>query len=636
MKILLIEDDDAIITLLTRSLSDQHHIVDAVKDGEMGWTYASTFDYGAIMLDIMLPKLDGISLCKKLRGAGYTTPILLLTAQDNATAKVQGLDAGADDYVVKPFDIVELTARVRALLRRSSINPLPLLSWGDLMLNPSSCEVSYNQQPLTLTTKEYDLLELFLRNSYRVFSNDEIIDRLWSSDDYPAEATVRSHLRRLRHKLQAAGAPHDFIGTMHGRGYYLTAANNSLDATPRHLVGAIHELPLPDDCDLDNSQLIHSPQQQSAYLTFLQDTWITTKPQCLANLAEIEMIVDRLSLGTCNYSEQKQAHQQAHKLIGTLGVFALTAAMKIARQIEILLNRSTILAPRDVSSLKTYLVELAQAIATTAPRQQIDLPQPDLPVLLLVDLDPALNQALTAIAANCSYQTISLASIEAADRYLFNTSDRPPAAILVNFRVPQTTISLIQNVRLRFPERLVFVLSEQDNLKDRLAVIRNGGKFICTSKLNPEQIFTAATLLLAPISTTPKVMVVDDDLDWLRTVPNLLQPWGLKITTLADPQQFWDVLQSVQPDAIVLDIQMPEINGLELCQVLRSDPQWQRLPILFLSVSNDPLSQQEAFKVGADDYLCKPMIGSELAQRIRHRLARLQSLSPDQATTSVA
>jgi DNA-binding response OmpR family regulator/HPt (histidine-containing phosphotransfer) domain-containing protein len=366
MKILLIEDDDAIVTLLTRSLSDQHHIVDAVKDGEMGWTYASTFDYGAIVLDIMLPKLDGISLCKKLRDAGCTTPILLLTAQDNATAKVQGLDAGADDYVVKPFDITELTARVRALLRRSSTNPLPLLIWGDLMLNPSSCEVSYNQQPLTLTTKEYDLLELFLRDSYRVFSNDEIIDRLWSSDDYPAEATVRSHLRRLRHKLQAAGAPSDFIGTMHGRGYYLTSVQNALDPTPHnHLVGAIHELPLPDDLPS-----IHSSQQQAAYLAFLQDTWVTTKPQCLASLAELEMIVDQLLLDQCSEKEQQQAHQKAHKLVGTLGVFALTTAMKIARQIEILLNRSTILSPQAALPLKTYIVELRQAIATTVPSQQ--------------------------------------------------------------------------------------------------------------------------------------------------------------------------------------------------------------------------------------------------------------------------
>ncbi len=624
MKILLIEDDDALIAILTRSLSSQHHIVDAVKDGEMGWTYASTFDYDAIVLDIMLPKLDGISLCQKLRGAGYTTPILLLTAQDNTTAKVQGLDAGADDYVVKPFDIAELTARVRALLRRGSTNPLPLLSWGDLMLNPSSCEVTYNGQSLTLTTKEYDLLELFLRDSYRVFSNDEIIDRLWSSDDFPAEATVRSHLRRLRHKLQAAGAPQDFIGTIHGRGYYLTSAQNSLDSTPRHLVGTIHELPLPDDCNNDNSQPIHSHRQQSDYLAFLQETWVTTKPQCLENLAEIVTIVDRLLLGHCTYSLQQQAHQKAHKLVGTLGVFSLTSAMEITRQIERLLNRSILLSPTEALPLQTYAIELERELATTFPSQKTDIPNPDLPLLLLIDLDPSLNRSLTEIAENRGYHPISLSSIEAADRYLFSGSDpNPPALILVNFRGSSSTLGFIHNVHLRLPDRAILVLSDRDELIDRLAVVRHGGKFVCTTNLTTSQIFTAATSLL-PNTTTPKVMVVDDDLDWLRTVPKLLQPWGLKITTLADPQQFWNVLQSVQPDALVLDVQMPEINGLELCQVLRSDPQWQRLPILFLSASKDSISQQEAFKVGADDYLCKPMMGGEIAQRIRHRLARLQ------------
>jgi DNA-binding response OmpR family regulator len=610
MKILLIEDDDALIALLTRSLSSQHHIVDAVKDGEMGWTYASTFDYDTIVLDIMLPKLDGISLCKKLRTAGYMTPILLLTSQDNTTAKVQGLDAGADDYVVKPFDIAELTARVRALLRRGSTNPLPLLSWGDLLLNPTSCEVSYNGQSLTLTTKEHDLLELFLRDSYHVFSNDEIIDKLWSSDDFPAEATVRSHLRRLRQKLQAVGAPHNFIGTIHGRGYYLTSPQNSHQSLihSHHLVEAIH-----------------SEQQQAEYLAFLQKTWVQTKPQCLESLTEIAAIVDRLLLGNCTYPEQQQAHQKAHKLVGTLGVFSLTSAMDIARQMERLLNRSILLSPDEALPLQIDISELFSDIEVNLPSQKTDIPPPDLPLLLLIGLNSGLTRSLIEIAKNSGYRSISLSTIEAADRYLFSGSNPAlPTLILVNLRDSSSTLGFIQNVHLRLPDRAILGLSDRDELIDRLAVVRHGGKFLHTTNLTTEQIFTAAISVLPATNTTLKVMVVDDDLDWLRTVPKLLQPWGLKITTLADPQQFWNILQSVQPDAVVLDIKMPEINGLELCQVLRSDPQWQRLPILFLSASTDSIDQQEAFKVGADDYLCKPMMGGELAQRIRHRLARLQ------------
>jgi PleD family two-component response regulator len=122
-----------------------------------------------------------------------------------------------------------------------------------------------------------------------------------------------------------------------------------------------------------------------------------------------------------------------------------------------------------------------------------------------------------------------------------------------------------------------------------------------------------------------KVMIVDDDVDCLRSLPKLLKPWGFKVTTLADPQDFWTVLQSVLPDVLVLDVNMPEINGFELCQALRSSLDWQRLPVLFLSVMTDINTQNLAFSVGADDYLCKPIVGIDLASRIHNRLQRVKA-----------
>jgi DNA-binding response OmpR family regulator/HPt (histidine-containing phosphotransfer) domain-containing protein len=634
MKILLIEDDDASIAILTRSLNAQHHIVDAVKDGEMGWTYASTFDYHAIVLDIMLPKLDGISLCKKLRSAGYTTPILLLTGQDNTTAKVQGLDAGADDYMVKPFEIAELIARVRALLRRGSTNPLPLLSWGNLLLDPSTCEVTYNRQPLTLTTKEYDLLELFLRDSYRVFSSEEIIDRLWSSDEYPAEATVRSHLRRLRHKLQSAGAPTDTIETMHGRGYHLKSFQSQvIRAGDRHSEG------LGDENYQENvdSQSIQAHQQQQ-YLAFLQETWVTTKPQIQERLTALQTIADRLVASGRNYPAQQQAHQIAHKLVGTLGVFGMTSAMAIAREIETMLDRGNLLTPAQSAQLPILTAKLVREIESTAPS---DLPPPadsatdrsNLPLLLMVGLDPTVARSLKTIAQQRSCRTVRVETIAMAADYLAAEIDRQDKiAILVNLELDplpsngaRPIFDFIHNVTRQSPDRAVLVLSDRDELQYRLEIVRHGGKFLGTQGLTATQIFTAATSLI-PTATVPmKVMVVDDDLDWLRALPQLLAPWGMKLTTLADPQQFWTILQSVRPDVLVLDLKMPEIDGFELCQVLRNDPHWQHLPILFLTVRNDAISQQAAFSVGADDYLCKPIGGSELAHRIRHRWARFHA-----------
>jgi DNA-binding response OmpR family regulator len=131
------------------------------------------------------------------------------------------LDVGADDYLIKPFDLQELFARIRALARRGVPNLPPILEWGLLRFDPSSLEVSYDANPVALSAKEYGLLELFLRHGTRVFSRAQIIDHLWTLDQFPEEATIKAHIRRLRQKLKAAGAPEDFIETIYGSGYRL-------------------------------------------------------------------------------------------------------------------------------------------------------------------------------------------------------------------------------------------------------------------------------------------------------------------------------------------------------------------------------------------------------------------------------
>jgi DNA-binding response OmpR family regulator len=500
MKILLVDDDESFSKILTKSFANHHYVVDVVKDGETGWTYGSTFDYDLIVLDIMLPKLDGISLCKRFRAEGYTTPILLLTAKDSSTAKVNGLDAGADDYVVKPFDAAELSARIRALLRRSRSNPLPLLSWGDLLLNSNTCEVTYNGRALPLSTKEYELLELLLQDSQHVFSTDEILGRLWSSDEFPSEATVRSHVRRVRHKLLLAGAPSDFIATVHGRGYYLKA-----------LEGADTRLPMGATAPRSQS----SADLQTQYLLFLNETWSTDKPKILAQLQVFAQTITALQLGSLDAQLHEQAKHTAHKVAGTLGTFGLHQGMTLARQLEQVLDSQDRWQSHHAVSIKALAHALQQEIQQTDAIQSLQ--------------------------------------ILGADQAL------------------------------------------------------------------------ALPLLLGDTATETKVMVVDDDQIWLRSLPQLLSPWGFKLTTLADTQQFWTVLQAVMPDVLILDINLPETNGFELCQALRSDPHWQRLPVLFLSVLSDRVTQNQAFTVGADDYLCKPVVGIDLATRILNRLQRVRA-----------
>ncbi len=221
MRILLVEDDERIADALAEDLTDQHYVVEIISDGEMAWECIESFTYDLVLLDVMLPKMDGIALCRKLRSAGYTTPVLMLTARDTVSDRVVGLDAGADDYLVKPFHLQELSARIRALLRRGDSMLPPVLEWQGIQLDPNLCEVTYNGELLPLSPKEYSLLELFLRNERRVFSRSQIIDQLWSFESTPGEATVKAHIRGLRQKLKSAGAPVDLIETVYGLGYRL-------------------------------------------------------------------------------------------------------------------------------------------------------------------------------------------------------------------------------------------------------------------------------------------------------------------------------------------------------------------------------------------------------------------------------
>jgi DNA-binding response OmpR family regulator len=224
MRILVVEDDVRIANMLTEAFTNRQYAVDVAQDGEQAWDWVNTQDYDLILLDLTLPKIDGIRLCQQLRARGATArnasiPVMMLTARDTIADKVVGLDAGADDYLVKPFDLDELMARTRALLRRGSPAVNPTLTWGDLHLNPTTCEATYQNTALNLTPKEFALLELLISNGRRVMSRPIIIEKLWVREESPTEEAVKTHIRTLRQKLRAADAPEDLIETVHGMGY---------------------------------------------------------------------------------------------------------------------------------------------------------------------------------------------------------------------------------------------------------------------------------------------------------------------------------------------------------------------------------------------------------------------------------
>lgn len=169
----------------------------------------------------MLPKLDGITLCQRLRACKCQSLILMLTARDTTNDKIIGLDAGADDYLIKPFELEELAARIRALSRRNLETHQPVLAYKDLQLDPSICKVTYQNKILSLTPKEYMLLECFLKNPTQVLTRSALMDKLWEFDKSSSEETIKTHITNLRKKLRLAGNSTEVIETVYGVGYRL-------------------------------------------------------------------------------------------------------------------------------------------------------------------------------------------------------------------------------------------------------------------------------------------------------------------------------------------------------------------------------------------------------------------------------
>jgi two-component system, OmpR family, response regulator QseB len=221
LKILLVEDDSRIAKPLAEDLKHQHYVVEIASDGIQGWEYAQAAEYDLILLDLMLPRLDGITLCKRLRAAKYPGFVLVLTAKDTTTDKVLGLDAGADDYMVKPFKRVELAARIRALLRRPSEMRQPILQLKELSLDPACCLVTYAGTRLDLTPKEYLILECLLHHPGQVFTRNKLLENLWEMECESGANTVKTHITNLRQKLKGAGCQETLIETVHGIGYRL-------------------------------------------------------------------------------------------------------------------------------------------------------------------------------------------------------------------------------------------------------------------------------------------------------------------------------------------------------------------------------------------------------------------------------
>lgn len=658
MKILLVEDDELVAEALKDALTAQHYLVEVAADGKEGWELAEAFEYDLILLDWMLPKLDGLTFCKQRRQMGDRTPIMLLTAQDTSTKKVMGLDAGADDYIVKPFDWQELSARIRALLRRGSSTPSPLLEWGLLCLDPSNCQVTYDQQILHLTAKEYSLLELFLRNPQRIYSQSALLDHLWSFADPPSENTVRAHIKSLRQKLKKAGATADLIETVYGLGYRLKskeelrshslnhtedAANRSTSQTRSQLgknaannSTSATAIPKNPPSTPPNSTPTHSTE--SPIPVELRAIWERSKEKYGVRITILEQAIAAAIAKTLSEELRQRAIAEAHTLVGSLGSFGLMDASLLSREIQQAFQAQGEWSQTQTLHLSESVAALRQTIEQPlTPKHSVETvpstppPPPttltSYPRLLIVDDDAELALVLVSAASSWGIQAEIATDLSQARNAIARVQ---PDVVLLDLcfqGLEDNGFELLAELTTQHPPVPVVVFTAQESFAQRVKVARLGGRVFLQKPVSPKSVMAAIAQVLQQSSTPEaKLLIVDDDPQLLDFLQKLLEPWGFKITLLDNPQMFWDTLEQTVPDLVILDVEMPELSGIDLCQVLRNDPNWSNIPVLFLSVFADAHTVQQVFTAGADDYVSKPIVGPELVARILNRLERVQIL----------
>ncbi|PZV16334.1 MAG: multi-component transcriptional regulator [Leptolyngbya sp.] len=623
MKILLVEDDQATRAMLESSLS-VYHVVETAADGQSTIDLVEQFDYDLVLLDVDIPEVDGISVCKRLRARGCQVPILLLTAKDRATDRVMGLDAGADDYMIKPFNTSELLARIRALLRRGRTTVPSTVTQGEFQIDSAISEIRHGQQVLRLTPKEYGILELLLLNPQRIFSRAALIDRLWELDESPTESAISSHVKAIRQKLKAAGASQDLIETIYGFGYRLRSLK-TLTSTP----------------------LEAAPKVATETATVLMlELWERFKDSFEEQIDGLDQWVAALENGSLTddlqHTAKHTAKQTAHKLVGSLGVYGFPHGSTIARQIEDLLRSPEIqLQSPEISQIAQLVTALKQELQrkpeltqTTqdAIAQPTDPTMP-FPFVLVVDDDQILTDRLKAEATARSLQLEAAANLTQAQRIVESTI---PDVILLDLTFAKSSedgLTWLEALKQQHPQLPVLVFTARDYLSDRVAAARLGIQAFLQKPIASAQIFqaiqttlqqTKAQGLRSQSAIAGKVLIVDDDPVILHRVPLMLSPWGLQVTPLLETQRFWETLTDVVPDLIILDVEMPGLSGIELCQVVRNDPHWGDLPILFLTAYQDEKTIVQAFAAGGDDYIRKPILEPELIARVLNRLQPAQ------------
>ncbi|PSN76859.1 hypothetical protein C8B47_25110 [filamentous cyanobacterium CCP4] len=336
-------------------------------------------------------------------------------------------------------------------------------------------------------------------------------------------------------------------------------------------------------------------------------------------LEVLDRAADAVEANSLTPKLQTEAAHAAHKLAGVLGMFDRNEGTALARQLETLLEGDTW---NEVPPL------VKQLAASLNLQPQPDSVEPsDADVLLLVSSDVALGPQIQEMGQAAAYRWVQVPSPDQAQRQLQN---HRVVGVVVDITAASewaSSLAFLQHLAAQPRPLPSLALIATDSLVDRVALARTGLQRLLIKPVTLAQLWEETQQVLQRHrATTAQVLVVDDDPLVTQALRPLLEPWGMGVTGLNNPQQFWQVLTATAPDLLILDVAMPQFNGIDLCQAVRTDPHWQNLPILFLTAHRDADTVQQVFRAGADDYISKPIVGPELLTRVLNRLERNQFL----------
>lgn len=377
----------------------------------------------------------------------------------------------------------------------------------------------------------------------------------------------------------------------------------------------------------------------------LAQLWVRFRPQAFERIVILEEALDALDRGTLDAALCQRAEQNAHKLAGSVGTFGFAKASEIARQIEQIVEDGQAAAVQNHEMLRRLIPALRLLLEVPIDASPSPEPPPvpsgdHRPYLLVVDYDTASASQLVHEAALKGLQAIAVNTHEQARTAI---ARHRPQAVILNLSYPDgkdRSLQLLKELEQCEPSIPTLVLTDQDDFDDRIQIARLGGEGALSKNQASSQILEWVSILLDRLNATrARVLAVDDDPQVLSTVRALLEPRGVLLTSIENPLNFWEALEEVSPDLLMLDVQMPHISGLELCRLVRGDPRWSSTPVLFLTAHTNPEIVQRIFSAGADDYVSKPIVGPELVTRITNRLERTQlyrTLAETDALTKVS